>query len=346
MSDPVSKAEARVAEVQRRLDATRTILRAHGANGAVFRTRRNFAWLTAGGQNHVLLSTEVGVAALHMTMNDAWIETPINEAARIRDEEVRGLPIEVQSIPWYEERALGRVPWPVAAGTLTDWDLEPDLWLVRSRLSPFDHQHLAWLGQRTIEALEQALGAVHAGQSEDELAADAIRILAEVGIRAPVVLVAADERIERYRHPLPGATAIQGRVMLVLVAERGGLHVAATRFRELEPASDERRRRVAATSDVERAMHEATVPGATLGDVFDAARRAYAAAGFADELGLHHQGGLIGYQGRERIAAGGDTTRIEPGMAFAWNPSITGAKAENTFILEEDGTRRILTKSS
>jgi Xaa-Pro aminopeptidase len=344
MADSIGSAGDRAAEVDRRLAAIRELIRARAASHVVLRTRRNFAWLTAGGQNHVVLATELGVAPIHVSRDEVWIEAPINEAARISDEEVAGLPIEVRTIPWHQPRAVGGPS--SQADALTDADLEPELIPLRSRLSPFDHSRVRWLGGKTVTALDLALEEARAGQTEHVVAAAAVDTLGMDGIRAPVVLAAADGRIERYRHPLPGLTPIRQRLMLVLVAERWGLHAAATRIREFAPPSDALRRRIAATREVERAMHDATVPGATLGDVYEAARRAYAEAGFPNELDLHHQGGIIGYQGRERIATPGDATTIEPGMAFAWNPSITGAKAEDTFILNADGTRTVVTVSS
>jgi antitoxin VapB len=131
--------------------------------------------------------------------------------------------------------------------------------------------------------------------------------------------------------------------MLVLVAEAWGLHVAVTRFRDLVPLDGDLAARVAAVATVQRAMTDATVVGATLGDVFAATQEAYAAAGFPDEWRDHHQGGTIAYQGREVVAVPGDATVIEAGMAFAWNPSIAGAKAEDTFVLTADGRRRFVT---
>lgn len=344
MTDSVASARDRAAEVNRRIVAIRDLIRARGATAALLRMRRNFAWLTAGGQNHVVLTTEVGFAPIHVSLDEIWVEAPINEADRIRDEELDGLPIEVRPLRWQEPHAAGLAPWP-HPDALTDLDLEPDLSLLRSRLPALDRERMRWLGARTISALETALRETRAGQAEDEAASAAVEILGRDGIRVPVVLVAADERIERYRHPLPGPTRIKRRLMLVLVAERWGLHAAATRIRELEKPAAELLRRIAATRTVEAALHEATVPGATLGDVYEIARRAYAKSGFPGELDRHHQGGIIGYQGRERIATAGDTTTIEPGMAFAWNPSITGAKAEDTFILNENGTREIVTAS-
>ena len=334
----------RRAEFTRRLDELRALMDERGAAACLLEQRRNFAWLTAGGVNHVVLASEAGAAPLLVTRDAAAVLAPINEAARLADEELAGLDVEVASLDWFDASAPAaeiarRAPGPVAR----DADLEDALVRLRSILSPFDADRVAWLGALVRDVLAQALGTVVAGMAEDAVMASALAALATEGVRAPVCLAAADERIERYRHPLPGATRVDRRIMVVLVAERWGLHVAATRFLELEPPGPDLARRLEATAAVQRAMHEATVAGSTLGEVLDAARGAYARTGFPDEWRLHHQGGTIAYQGRERIAVPGDRTRIEPGMAFAWNPSITGAKAEETFLLAQDGSRRVVT---
>jgi hypothetical protein len=74
-----------------------------------------------------------------------------------------------------------------------------------------------------------------------------------------------------------------------------------------------------------------------MGEAFDDCVRFYAEAGFPDAWRHHHQGGIAGYRSREVIARPGDATRIEVGQAFAWNPSVTGAKAEETFVLLDAG---------
>ena len=331
-------------EVGRRLEKLRELLRRRGASGALLQTRRNFAWLTAGGHSHIVLASETGVAPLLVTPDAAVVLAPINEAARIADEELDGLPLEVRSLPWHEPDApLAEARRVAADEVLDDADLEAELRPIRSVLSGLEQERLASLGRRTGAALVRALEHAEPGMGEDEVASGAVAALGREGIRTPVVLAAADERIERYRHPLPGRTPARRRLMLVLVAESWGLHAAVTRIREFEPPGDELSRRIDAVREVESAMHEATVPGRTLGDVFEAARQVYERTGFPDEWRLHHQGGTIGYQPRERVAVPGDPTRIEAGMAFAWNPSITGAKVEDTFILEPDASRRIVT---
>jgi antitoxin VapB len=59
----------------------------------------------------------------------------------------------------------------------------------------------------------------------------------------------------------------------------------------------------------------------------------YAETGFANERRLHHQGGLAGYEPREVVATPGLSDVVMLGQAYAWNPSITGTKCEDTILV-------------
>ena len=328
--------------VEERIGIVRRVLAARGITAAVLTSRRNFAWATAGGDNHVVLASEFGVAGLAITPTDVIVLTAVNEAARIAEEELTALDIEVRALPWHEPGAvLTAARHLFGQDVMEDAALEPDIVPIRSVLAPLEAGRMRWLGGRVTAAIDAALASVKPGVTEHQAAAEALRRLAVEGIRTPVALAAADDRIVHYRHPIPTEQSVRERMMLVLVAERWGLHVAVTRFAQLAAPSDdivERMRAVAAIHDV---MIDVTRPGHTLGDVFAAARRAYADMGHPDEWRLHHQGGIIGYQGRERIAVPDDPTVIVDGMAFAWNPSIAGAKAEETVIAERGMPLRI-----
>ncbi|MFL5681381.1 MAG: M24 family metallopeptidase [Chloroflexota bacterium] len=332
-------------EFQRRLGLVREVIERRAARHAFLSARRNFSWLTAGGVNHIVLATEAGEGGLLVGRDDVVCIAPNIEAPRLADEELDGLGIPVERVDWWQAGGIAAEARRRAGGSLlTDDETEPDLEPLRSVLAPLDRDRMAILGREGTAALEAALDALSDGMTEAELVTDLACRLGDM--RAPVLLCAADDRIVKYRHPLPTRNPIRRRVMLILVGERWGLHLAVTRFRELEPPSDDLKGRIEAVTQVQQAIHEATRPGATLGDAFAAGQAAYARAGFPDEWQLHHQGGTIAYRGRERVATPGDPTRIEAGMAFAWNPSITGAKVEETFILAEDGSRDVVTRAS
>lgn len=83
------------------------------------------------------------------------------------------------------------------------------------------------------------------------------------------------------------------------------------------------------------------VTGATL---YNVAARAYAEEGFPGEEQLHHQGGAIGYRTREWVAHPHNAEQVQPPQAFAWNPSITGTKVEET-VIAFDGHCEVITAS-
>jgi Xaa-Pro dipeptidase len=335
----------RQALVSERLELVAELLARHDADGVLLPARRDFAWLTAGGLNHVVLASETGVAPLLVTRDGAgYVLAPVNEAPRIAEEELAGLPLSVEEVPWFDASATQRRARDHIAGRLLDaGEVEADMTALRERLTGAEHDRLEWLGSLVRRVVDEALAATDEGTTERALEAGALSGIAEAGGRCPVVLVAADERIDRYRHPLPTERRVSRRVMLVVVAERWGLHAALTGVRELTAPTADLAQRSEAVHDVLAAMRDATRPGRTLGDVLAAARERYAALGYGDEWQLHHQGGTIGYQGRERIAVPDDASVILPGMAFAWNPSIRGTKAEETFYLDAGGRPHLVT---
>ncbi len=145
-----------------------------------------------------------------------------------------------------------------------------------------------------------------------------------------------------YRHPIPRGDALGRRTMLIACAERGGLYANLTRMLHFEEPDRETARRQRACDAVLRRMREeATRPGRTLAEALADCRGFYAEEGFPDGWRDHHQGGMTGYASREVVATPQTRQGIEVGQAFAWNPSLRGAKAEETFILTEGRTEVI-----
>ena len=85
-------------------------------------------------------------------------------------------------------------------------------------------------------------------------------------------------------------------------------------------------------------MVAASRPGWRWVDVLRAGQAAYRDAGFDGEWREHVQGGPIGYLSREfDVVPGrpGAAEVITPGTAFAWNPTVRGAKSEDTFVVTD-----------
>jgi Xaa-Pro dipeptidase len=264
----------------------------------------------------------------------------------MRAEETPGM--EVLEYPWHEgpgtalRQLVGgvHVGADVTAPGITD--VRDDLSALRRVLDPDAIARLRSIGADLGAALAEATAELSAGMSEHGAAAAVASACRARQLVPTVLLAATDARIRRYRHPLPTAAPLERRVMLVASAQRGGLYANLTRIAWLdEPDPETERRQAACDAILERMRDEATRPGRTLAEAFADCRRFYAEAGFPDEWRLHHQGGISGYASREVIATPYTDVPLEAGQAFAWNPSITGAKSEETFVLTEAGAEVI-----
>lgn len=120
--------------------------------------------------------------------------------------------------------------------------------------------------------------------------------------------------------------------MIVVCARRGGMIASFSRIVSSGAIPDELRRRTLAAARVNAQLLAATQNNVSGADLFRLAARTYAAEGLENEELLHHQGGATGYRTRDWIAHPACAERVQLQQAFAWTPSVTGTKVEETCI--------------
>jgi Xaa-Pro aminopeptidase len=320
-----------------RLDA---MLADRGLEAVWFARPNAFAWLT-GGDNVVDRHAPVGTAAAGYDGDGVTVVTDTIEGPRLRAEE---LPDDVRlvTVPWYESSLAAAVAEHSPAPAGADFDVpgfeRVDGSDLRQPLTPDDRATYRTLGRETAAAVEATCREVGPDTTERETAADVRRALASRGIDAPVVLVGGGDRAPKYRHYTPQDVPLGAYALVSVTACRAGLYASCTRTVAFDaPAWLEERHATAMRVETTAlaATRSAGRAGGTAGDVFAALRDAYAAGGVPDEWREHHQGGAAGYAGREWIATPDSDAPVTLPMAYAWNPTVQGAKSEDTVVVDD-----------
>jgi len=320
-----------------------------GVGGLLLNHPANFAWYTGGADNRVDRGVPAGVASVLITGNAAYVVTDNIEAPRMREEQTPSM--EIVEHPWHEDAGPLLRELTGGAGMGTDGpsdhgqDLSAEIAPLRFVLDGEAIETYRRLGADTVIAMSEVADSLSPDTDELEAAADLSAACLKRGMYTPVLLAASSDRLVSYRHPIPRGGPLGKQAMLVACAERGGLFANLTQMVYFDDPDPETARRQEACEEILRRMREeATREGRTLAQAFDDCRRFYAEAGVGEGWRYHHQGGMTGYASREIIATPSTQHHITQGQAFAWNPSLEGAKAEDTFVLGPDGPE-ILTRS-
>jgi Xaa-Pro aminopeptidase len=131
--------------------------------------------------------------------------------------------------------------------------------------------------------------------------------------------------------------------MLVFCARGYGLYANLTRFVSFGSLSAEDSELHRQVREIEAAALNLCHPGTPLNTVFRGLEQAYHQHGYPQAIREHHQGGTTGYLAREIVANPTTTDTLAENMAVAWNPSLAGAKIEDTFVILRDGKLENLT---
>ena len=353
----ISMDEAK-AEINLKMERLQKFLDEQNLEGMLFTQVRNVNWITAGLVNtQIVLNKDVGAASLLMMKNGKkYCICNGSEAGRLMEEELKDLGYELKQYSWYEANVVkdirGDIIKEIAGtsrigsdinfpGTIVVADAFKSL---RYSLTDTEIKRYRWLGEQITEAVAEVCRRIKPGMNEFEIEAITAAELRSRGIFPTVLLIGADERIFKYRHALPGGAEVKNYAMVNVVAEKWGMPIAVTRFVYFGQLPEELRSKLEKTAIVNAYYEAATKPGTVINSIWKECKKWYEEVGYPGEWMNHHQGGAIGYDDREYVMYPGNMNVVQDKQGFAWNPTITGVKVEETIIAYNDSIE-VITKS-
>lgn len=330
-----------------RISKLHIFIQEKNVEGVLLRKRRSFAWLTGGKINHIVNTTEAGVADLLIFKDATYCITTKQEAARIKEEEIPEWPGEWQTPEWFEGtektirdlcagRRIAVDGLPESVGLSNGINYSRELAELSFVLTGWEIQNYRWLANQCARALESTCREIEPGMSELTIQAHLVAKLIPLGINPQVALVATDERVYKYRHPIPTEKKLQDYAMIVLCGEKWGLVANATRFVRFSPLTSELAENRLRLAEIDLAFNLATQPNIAVKEIFYIGVEAYRKEGFGEDWRFLHQGGATGYAAREFLGTLEATERVHVNQAFAWNPAIRGLKSEDTLLVKAE----------
>lgn len=338
-------------EVARKLELIREALTETGATGVRLKGTDWFAWATAGASNTVLLTAETGVAEVLVTIRDAWVLTDEIEAQRLEHEELSA-DFKLHVNPWADAAARESFVRDVTneGKVISDRPiphlekrLPASLQHHKRVMMSSEVERYREVGRKASEAMTEVLSKAQPTWTEYQLAGAGAEALWARGLHPALTLVAGERRLPLYRHATATGEAIGRQAMLVFCARGYGLYANLTRFVSFGSLGDEHAELHRHVREIEAQALNLCKPGTSLDEVYHALAQAYEQHGFSNAIREHHQGGTTGYLAREIVANPTTTDTLVEGVPVAWNPSLVGAKIEDTFVILQDGALENLT---
>jgi Xaa-Pro dipeptidase len=336
-------------EIKEKEKRVRDFLRLKNLKALLLKRQANFSWMTGGGLNLVGITTEMGATSLLITENSKFVISNNIEAPRMIEEE--GLEKQgfiPKTFPWHEDQELSIVKELTKDGPVgCDAPFPNTMMLVeevarlRYSLTTEEVDRYRWLGERASLALEKTMIDTKRGEKESEVVGRLCNELWKDRIDPITLMAAADDRIFKFRHPIPTERRIEKYLMVSVNARKWGLIVSLTRFVYFGKLNEELREKYEANVFIDCTLMAHTHPGIPAREVLQKGIEAYREKGYAEEWKLHHQGGSIGYTGRDYRVNFKTPDIIQENQAFTWNPSITGTKSEDTILATSKGPEMI-----
>jgi len=336
-------------EIKEKEKRVREFLRSKNLKALLLKRQANFSWMTCGGLNLVGITTEFGATTLLITENSKFLISNVIEAPRmIHEEGLEKQGFIIKTFPWHEDQEVSIVKELLGEGPLGSDGPFPnaqmmaeDIARLRYSFTPDEQKRYRWLGKRVSIALEKTMMKTKKGEKESAVVGRLCKELWKDRIDPVTLMSAADDRISNFRHPIPTEKRIGKYLMVSVNARKWGLIVSLTRFVHFGKLPKELREKYEANVFIDCTLMAHSRPRVPAREVLQKGIEAYKEKGYPEEWKFHHQGGSIGYTGRDYRVNFKTPDIIQENQAFTWNPSITGTKSEDTIIVTSKGPEMI-----
>ena len=336
-------------ELKEKERRVRDFLRSKGLKALLLKRQANFSWMTCGGLNLVGITTEFGATSLLITEESKYVISSNIEAPRMIEEEaLEKQGFILKAFPWHENQESAIIKELTGEGSLGSdapfpnaQVLAEDVAKLRYSLTPEEQKRYRWLGKKVSNALEKTMMKTKKGEKESAVVGRLCKELWKDRIDPITLMSAADDRISNFRHPIPTEKKVEKYLMVSVNARKWGLIVSLTRFVYFGKLPEELREKYEANVFIDCTMMAHTRPGIPAREVLQKGIDAYKEKGYPEEWKLHHQGGSIGYTGRDYRVHLKTPDLIQENQGFTWNPSITGTKSEDTILAALEGPEMI-----
>ena len=313
----------------------------------------NFAWFTCGGNNKVVKAWDIGFSHLIITRKNNILISQIMDGPRVIDEELKGLKIEYEPLKWNDvsrEEKISQIikgmkvfsDIPINGATYSPREFS----LLHYPFSALEIRRVRWLSQKTEEILRKVAEIINPGITEIEIAGIISGEMGKYGIECDVLLIGSDERIEKYRHPVPTEKKVKKLVLLHPASKKWGLHVPMSRMLSFGNPDIETVKKFDGACKIAAEAISSCTEGAKLIDILMAQEKTFMELGYKDEWGMHYHGGITGYLLVSQAVYTDKNSGISLNQPHAWFVTLTGVKVEELSLTTKNGIEICSTKGN
>ncbi len=338
---PHSNEDERVRrDAEHKVRRLRTWLVEQSFDSVLISRRDNFAWLTMGGDSHVLKNTENGVGHLLVTRDRQYLLAYSMDGPRLLEEQLPDQGYELVTTRWYQDeprlKALELGGKRIAADSAFPGveDHSVEISRLHDPFTELEMDRCRWLGLQTGLVFETAAARLHPVLSEWEIARIFTDAFAEQQIELDVLLVGTDERAWRFRHVIPTGRRLEKYALLNPAARRWGLHANVSRCISFGQPPENLRRNYRDAAAIMSGVLGMLKPGLAFADVLPALKAWFSDYGYPAGWEQHFPGGTTGYVVADSRCH--TEMRLVRNQAYDWFVTLPGVMVEELALLGDN----------